>query len=59
MITAEAIKKGITKLMETNSTVRDKAKEMKEKSRGSIMEGGSSYLSLGKLIDELLNNAAL
>ncbi|KAM3395110.1 hypothetical protein P3S68_004115 [Capsicum galapagoense] len=59
MITAEAIKKGLTKLMETNSTVRDKAKEMKEKSRGSIMEGGSSYLSLGKLIDELLNNAAL
>ncbi|KAF3624877.1 hypothetical protein FXO37_31166 [Capsicum annuum] len=59
MITAEAIKKGIMKLMETNSPVRDKAKEMKEKSRGSIMEGGSSYLSLGKLIDELLNNAAL
>ncbi|KAM3301300.1 hypothetical protein P3S67_015801 [Capsicum chacoense] len=34
MITAEAIKKGIPKLMESNSTVRDKEKEMKEKSRG-------------------------
>ncbi|XP_060187287.1 uncharacterized protein LOC132616712 [Lycium barbarum] len=59
MVTAEAIEKGVKKLMETNSEVRDKAKEMKEKSRTSVMEGGSSYLSLGKLIDELLKNAAL
>lgn len=59
MITAEAIEKGIRKLMETNSAVKDKAKMMKEKSRASILEGGSSYLSLGKLIHELLKNAAL
>nr|XP_009610762.1 anthocyanidin 3-O-glucosyltransferase 2-like [Nicotiana tomentosiformis] len=59
MITAEAIEKGIKELVEINTAVREKAKEMKEKSRTSVIEGGSSYLSLGKLIDELLKNAAL
>ncbi|CAN4103258.1 unnamed protein product [Withania somnifera] len=59
MVTAEAIEKGIRTLMETKSAVRDKAKEMKEKSRNSVMEGGSSYLTLGELIHELLKNAAL
>ncbi|KAK4355792.1 hypothetical protein RND71_024763 [Anisodus tanguticus] len=59
MVTAEAIEKGIRELMEANSTVRDKAMEMKEKSQASVMQGGSSYLSLGKLIDEILKNTAL
>lgn len=58
IVTAQVIKKGISKLMETDSAVRHEAKEMKEKSRASVIEGGSSYLSLGKLTDELLNNAA-
>nr|XP_016458911.1 PREDICTED: anthocyanidin 3-O-glucosyltransferase 2-like [Nicotiana tabacum] len=59
MVTADAIEKRIKELMEINTAVREKAKEMKEKSRASVIEGGSSYLSLGKLIDELLKNAAL
>ncbi|OIT18900.1 PREDICTED: anthocyanidin 3-O-glucosyltransferase 2-like [Nicotiana attenuata] len=59
MVTADAIEKEITELMEINTVVREKAKEMKEKSRASVIEGGSSYLSLGELIDELLKNAAL
>ncbi|XP_055802354.1 anthocyanidin 3-O-glucosyltransferase 2-like [Solanum dulcamara] len=54
IVTAQVIEKGISKLMETNSPVKHKAKQMKEKSRASVMEGGSSYLSLGKLINELL-----
>lgn len=58
MVTAEAIEKGIRELMEANMEVREKAKEMKQKSRASITEGGSSYLSLGKLINELLKNAS-
>lgn len=54
IVTAQVIEKGISKLMETNSPVKHKSKQMKEKSRASVMEGGSSYLSLGKLINELL-----
>ncbi|XP_060179365.1 anthocyanidin 3-O-glucosyltransferase 2-like [Lycium barbarum] len=56
IITAQAIEKGIRELMKTNTQVRDKAKEMKQKSRASVMEGGSSYLSFEKLIHKLLQN---
>ncbi|KAL3332513.1 hypothetical protein AABB24_032868 [Solanum stoloniferum] len=59
IVTAEAIENGISKLMETNSTVKHEAKMMKEKSRANVTEGGSSYLAFSKLINELLTNAAV
>ncbi|TMW81094.1 hypothetical protein EJD97_012042 [Solanum chilense] len=57
IVTAEAIENGISKLMETNSAVKHEAMMMKEKSRASVREGGSSYLAFSKLINELLKNA--
>lgn len=56
LITADTIEKGIRKVMESDGEVmiRKKMKEMKEKSRITMMQGGSSYNRLGELIDNLL-----
>lgn len=57
VVTAEEIEGGIKKLMEEiDGERRKKGKEASEKSRKALVEGGSSYLSLGRLIEDILNN---
>ncbi|KAI6698810.1 hypothetical protein NL676_018929 [Syzygium grande] len=57
VVTAEEIEGGIKKLMEeVDGERRKKGKEASEKSRKALVEGGSSYLSLGRLIEDILNN---
>ncbi|XP_030442093.2 anthocyanidin 3-O-glucosyltransferase 2-like [Syzygium oleosum] len=57
VVTAEEIEGGIRKLMEdVGGERRKKVKEVSEKSRKALVEGGSSYLSLGRLIEDILNN---
>ncbi|XP_031268036.1 UDP-glycosyltransferase 43-like [Pistacia vera] len=60
LVSAEELEKGLGSLMDGDSEVRRKVKEMQEKSRRSLMENGSSssssYKSLKSLIDELLVN---
>ncbi|XP_030456231.2 anthocyanidin 3-O-glucosyltransferase 2-like [Syzygium oleosum] len=57
VVTAEEIEGGIRKLMEdVGSERRKEVKEVSEKSRRALVEGGSSYLSLGRLIEDIWNN---
>ncbi|KAI7747250.1 hypothetical protein M8C21_018565 [Ambrosia artemisiifolia] len=53
IVTAEEIERGIRRVMEDNE-VRRKVKEMSEKSRSAVKEGGSSYASVGRLIQDIL-----
>lgn len=55
LITAETIEKGVRKVMESDGEgIRKNIKEMKEKSRIAMMQGGSSYNRLGDFVDNLL-----
>ncbi|KAF7830832.1 anthocyanidin 3-O-glucosyltransferase 2-like [Senna tora] len=52
-LSAEKIEKGIREVMEEESEVRKKVKEMSQICRKALMEGGSSYSYLGRLIDDI------
>ncbi|PON53999.1 UDP-glucuronosyl/UDP-glucosyltransferase [Trema orientale] len=56
LVLAEEVEKGIKGLMISDNEVRAKVKGMKEKSRIALMENGSSYESLGILVEELMAN---
>nr|QGJ02394.1 UGT71B2 [Isatis tinctoria] len=55
LMTAEEIERGIRCLMEQDN-VRDRVKEMSEKSHVSLMEGGSSHAALLKFIEDVTSN---
>ncbi|KAI4308613.1 hypothetical protein L6164_031669 [Bauhinia variegata] len=55
ILSAEKIAKAINDLMEENSETRKKVKEMSDKSRRTLVEGGCSYSSLGRLIDDIMS----
>ncbi|KAJ6380550.1 hypothetical protein OIU77_029444 [Salix suchowensis] len=50
MVSAEEIERGINSLMQKNSEIERKVKEMSEKSKEALMEGGSSHTLLGHLV---------
>ncbi|KAK1418867.1 hypothetical protein QVD17_28015 [Tagetes erecta] len=54
-VTAEEIERGIRGVMEDNE-VRTKVKEMSAKSRFAVVEGGSSYESVGRLIEDFVKD---
>ncbi|KAJ0028263.1 hypothetical protein Pint_36650 [Pistacia integerrima] len=56
IVKSREIEKGIKKLMEDDNEIRKKVKEMSEKSRKTILEGGSSFTSLGCFIDDVMSN---
>ncbi|XP_042970898.1 anthocyanidin 3-O-glucosyltransferase 2-like isoform X2 [Carya illinoinensis] len=56
LVMAEEIEKAVRCLMESDSEVRKRVKEMSEKSREAVIEGGSSYASLGRLIEAIMAN---
>ncbi|KAI6698812.1 hypothetical protein NL676_018931 [Syzygium grande] len=58
IVTADEIEGGIRKLMEGEEAreKRKKLREVSEKSRKVLDEDGSSYLSLGRLIEDIFNN---
>ncbi|KAM3359061.1 UDP-glucose flavonoid 3-O-glucosyltransferase 6 [Capsicum galapagoense] len=56
IVKAEEIEKAIRELMDPENKIRIKVKEMKEKSRAAIMEGGSSYTSIGGFIQSIMEN---
>ncbi|KAI7747249.1 hypothetical protein M8C21_018564 [Ambrosia artemisiifolia] len=49
------VESGIRRVMEDNA-VRTKVKEMSAKSRFTVVEGGSSYASVGRLIQDILRD---
>ncbi|XP_038711424.1 UDP-glycosyltransferase 43-like [Tripterygium wilfordii] len=56
LVLAEELERGIKLLMDGDGEIGRKVKEMMEKSRMAVMENGSSYVSLGSLIDKLTAN---
>ncbi|XP_076953878.1 UDP-glycosyltransferase 71E1-like [Bidens hawaiensis] len=54
LVTTEEIEGGIRKLM-SDEEMRKKVKDMKEKSRYALVEGGSSLASIGNFIDHVMN----
>ncbi|KAH8506967.1 hypothetical protein H0E87_013692 [Populus deltoides] len=55
IVTAEEIERGINSLMQSNSEIQRKVKEMSEKSKKALMESGSSHTSFGHFIDNLMS----
>ncbi|KAG5242332.1 anthocyanidin O-glucosyltransferase [Salix suchowensis] len=53
MVSAEEIERGINSLMQKNSEIERKMKEMSGKSKEALMEGGSSHTSFGHFIHSL------
>lgn len=56
IVRAEDIERGIRCAMEHDSEVRMKVKEMSERSRKVLMDGGSSLSSLNRLIEDVIHN---
>ncbi|KAI4305636.1 hypothetical protein L6164_028992 [Bauhinia variegata] len=55
ILSAEKIVKGIKNLMVEEGEMRKNMKGMSEKSRSTLIEGGCSYSSLGRLIDDAIS----
>ncbi|XP_027122152.2 UDP-glycosyltransferase 71K1-like [Coffea arabica] len=53
LVVAEKIEKAIRCLMDTENPIRKRVQEMKEMSRKAIENGGSSFISLGRLIEDM------
>ncbi|TYI74640.1 hypothetical protein E1A91_D07G215800v1 [Gossypium mustelinum] len=56
IVKAETIERGIRRLMENDSDVRKRMKEMSDRSRKALMDGGSSHSSLCRFIDNVMDN---
>ncbi|XP_044461432.1 anthocyanidin 3-O-glucosyltransferase 2-like [Mangifera indica] len=56
IVTAKQIEKGIKELMDPDCEIRKRMAEMSAKSRKAVMKGGSSFFSMGCLIDEVMGN---
>ena len=58
IVTAKEIERGIREVMDPNNEIRKNVKEIKEKSKKALMDGGSSHSSLDRLIADLMGNIA-
>ncbi|XP_057982090.1 anthocyanidin 3-O-glucosyltransferase 2-like [Malania oleifera] len=56
LISAEDIERGVRRVMESESEIRRKVKEMKQKCQRTLVEGGTSYLWLGRFIEDVMGN---
>ncbi|KAK6919794.1 hypothetical protein RJ641_015698 [Dillenia turbinata] len=56
LVSAEEIRRAVESLMEQENEVRRKVKRMSEACRKAVGDGGSSYSSLGRLIDDIFKN---
>ncbi|XP_058007063.1 anthocyanidin 3-O-glucosyltransferase 1-like [Hevea brasiliensis] len=56
IVNCDEIERGIRCLMKHDGEKRRKVKEISEKSRRALMEGGSSYSYLGSLIKDVMDN---
>ncbi|XP_027333534.1 UDP-glycosyltransferase 71K1-like [Abrus precatorius] len=53
LVMAEEVVKGVKKLMNRDNGVHKKVEEIKEIARKAVLSGGSSFISVGKLIDNM------
>ncbi|CAA7029883.1 unnamed protein product [Microthlaspi erraticum] len=56
LVTAEEIERAIRSLMEQDSDVRKRVKEMSEKCHVAVMDGGSSRIALRKFVQDVVKN---
>ncbi|XP_047336371.1 anthocyanidin 3-O-glucosyltransferase 2-like [Impatiens glandulifera] len=56
VVAASVIENAITQLM-NDGRMRKRVEDKSQKSREAMMEGGSSYISLGRFIDDVISNA--
>ncbi|XP_057442282.1 UDP-glycosyltransferase 71K2-like [Lotus japonicus] len=54
LVMAEEIEQGLKNLMDKDSEVRKKVQEMKEKAKKAVLSGGSSFISVRQLIDDMI-----
>ncbi|CAL0315636.1 unnamed protein product [Lupinus luteus] len=54
LVMAEEIEKGLKQLMDKDNIVQQKVQGMKELARKAVLSGGSSFISVGKLIDNMI-----
>lgn len=59
IVTSDEIEIGIRQLMDPIESVeiRENVKQMKERSRGALQVGGSSYTSMGRFIEDLISDS--
>jgi UDP:flavonoid glycosyltransferase YjiC (YdhE family) len=58
IVSSDDIKRGLKLLMENGSEIRKKVKEMSQLSRKALMEDGSSYSALTRLIEDVMDSIA-
>lgn len=56
LVTADEIANSVICVMQSDSEVRKKVKEMSEKGRKAVMDGGSSFTSITQLIQDITGN---
>ncbi|XP_074275226.1 anthocyanidin 3-O-glucosyltransferase 2-like [Silene latifolia] len=56
LVTAEEIEQGVKNLMNMDENMKGRVKKMSDESKHVLEEGGSSYKSLRRFIDEVLND---
>jgi hypothetical protein len=56
VIVADEIEKGLKSLMDNDNIVHKKVNEIKELARNAVVDGGSSFISIGKLIDHIIGS---
>ncbi|XVE54080.1 hypothetical protein DITRI_Ditri03aG0053100 [Diplodiscus trichospermus] len=56
VVMADEIEKAARLVMDGSSGMRKKVKEMSEMARKAVMEGGSSFKSIGRLIEDMIGN---
>ncbi|KAF3444167.1 hypothetical protein FNV43_RR13857 [Rhamnella rubrinervis] len=56
VVNCQEIEAGIRRVMEHDSDVRKRVKDISEISRKAVMDGGSSWISLGDFVNDVLHN---
>ncbi|KAK1418458.1 hypothetical protein QVD17_27603 [Tagetes erecta] len=56
VVMADQIKRAIDSLMDDANPVREKVKDISEKGRNAMTKGGSSFVTLDKLVHDMLQN---
>nr|AFK35171.1 unknown [Medicago truncatula] len=58
LLTSDKIERGIRSVLDKDGEFRKTVKEMSEKSKKTLLEGGSSSTYLGRLIDYIMNQVS-
>ncbi|XP_017982096.1 PREDICTED: UDP-glycosyltransferase 71K1 [Theobroma cacao] len=56
LVMADEVEKAVRLVMDGGSEVRKKVKEMAEMARKSVMKDGSSFISMGRLIEDMIGS---